>query len=64
MWVRGFVSAGRWYSPMDLITDPRGAMGDFVSLGSLALPYTSLQVAALLLVRYLSNRAMRARQGR
>ncbi|MEV6714847.1 hypothetical protein AB0M48_22760 [Lentzea sp. NPDC051208] len=60
MWVFGFVSAGQWYSLTDLTTDPRGAVGDFVSLGLLALPYTSLQVAALLAIRYITTRSKRA----
>lgn len=60
MWVAGFVNAGQWYSLTDLITDPRGAVGDFVSLGLLALPYTSLQVAVLLVIRYIATRATRA----
>ncbi|MEU5691730.1 hypothetical protein [Actinosynnema sp. NPDC020468] len=50
-WVRD----GHWYSVADLVVDPRGALHDFANLGALALPYTSVQVALLLLVRYVGR---------
>ncbi|WP_433260635.1 HAAS signaling domain-containing protein [Actinosynnema sp. CS-041913] len=48
--VVGFVRDERWYSPADLVSDPRGLLGDFLGIGLLALPYTAAQVALLIVV--------------
>ncbi|MGW4109342.1 HAAS signaling domain-containing protein [Actinosynnema sp. NPDC004786] len=54
--VAGMVRDGQWYAPVDLVADPRGAVGDFVNLGLLALPYTSVQLVTLVAIRLLAGR--------
>ncbi|MBW4719744.1 HAAS signaling domain-containing protein [Saccharothrix obliqua] len=54
--VAGMARDGQWYSPLDLISDPRGTAGGFVNLGLLALPYTAVQVVVLAGARLLERR--------
>lgn len=44
---------GQWYTPGELMSDPRGTVGAFLDFGLDVLPYTAAQVVALIAVRFL-----------